>query len=166
MNDDAFRLTPVDVRGQEFHRELGGYNRADVEDFKSRVADELERLLRERMQLEERVSSMREQLKAYRERERAINDGVLLAQTVRQDAEEAAQRQMELVMKEARVKAEQIVAAARAREVALRRDIDQAHNEFSGYLTAFRALLQRYLAQVDALGQHANDGDPPDLPEE
>jgi DivIVA domain-containing protein len=166
MNDDAFRLTPIDVRGHEFHKELFGYTRSDVEEFKNRVAEEMELLLRERVQLEERLNNMREQLKAYRDREKAINDGVLMAQTVRQDAEDAAKRQLDLVMQEARVKAEQIVAAARGREVALRRDIDQAHHELSGYLAAFRKLLDRYVAQVDALEQHASDGTPPDIPEE
>ncbi len=166
MNDDAFRLTPVDVRGQEFHREMFGYNRADVEDFKARVADEMERLFRERVLLEERLNNMREQLKAYRDREKAINDGVLLAQTVRQDAEEAAKKQMELVLQEARVRAEQIVSAARTREVTLRRDIESAHHEFSGYLTAFRSLLERYMAQVEALSRHANDGAVPRMPED
>jgi DivIVA domain-containing protein len=166
MNDDAFRLTPVDVRGQQFHRETFGYNRADVEDFKNRLADEMERLFRERVQLEERLNNMREQLKAYRDREKAINDAVLMTQTVRQDAEDAARRQMELVLQEARVKAEQIVAAARTREIALRRDIDQAHHELSGYLAAFRSLLERYMAQVNSLARHARDGTPPELPEE
>jgi DivIVA domain-containing protein len=161
MTDDAFRLTPVDIRAQEFQRELFGYNRGDVEDFKTRVAEELERLFRERVQIEERLNNMREQLKAYREREKAINEAVLVTQSMRQDAEEAARRQMELVVREAKVKAEQIVAAARAREVSLRREIDVAHNELSGYLTAFRHLLQRYLAQVNALEQQARDGAPP-----
>lgn len=166
MNDDAFRLTPVDIRSQEFHRELSGYSRADVDEFQSRVADEMERLFRERVQLEERLANMREQLKAYRDREKAINDAVLMSQTVRLDAEEAAKKQMELALREARVKAEQIVAAARTRELTLRRDIDQAHHELTGYLTAFRNLLHRYLAQVEALGRHERDGTPPDMPEE
>lgn len=166
MNDDAFRLTPIDVRGHEFHKELFGYTRSDVEEFKNRVAEEMELLLRERVQLEERLNNMREQLKAYRDREKAINDAVLMTQTVRQDAEDAARRQMEVVLQEARVKAEQIVAAARTREITLRRDIDQAHHELSGYLAAFRSLLERYLAQVESLARHARDGTAPELPEE
>lgn len=166
MNDDAFRLTPIDIRGHEFHRETFGYHREDVEDFKNRVADELERLLRERVLLDERLNNMSEQLKAYRDRERAINDAVLMTQTVRQEAEESARRQMELVLQEARVKAEQIVAAARTREVTLRRDLDQARHELSGYLTAFRSLLERYMAQVNSLASQTQDGTPPELPEE
>ena len=47
MNDE-FHLTPIDVRAQEFRRATLGYERARVEDFRERVAEEMERLLRER----------------------------------------------------------------------------------------------------------------------
>jgi DivIVA domain-containing protein len=164
MSEEGFRLTPVDVRGQEFARTFWGYDRADVEEFRNRVGDELERLSRERTQLEERVHNLREQLKAYRDREKAINEAVLMTQEVRQDAEQAAKRQLELVSREAKVKADQIVAAARARETAVLRDLETAQHDLSGYLTAFRNLLHRYLAQVDALGQHERDGTPPEAP--
>ena len=164
MSDEGFRLTPVDIRGQEFAKGLWGYDRADVEEFRGRVADALERLSRERTQLEERVHNLREQLKAYRDREKAINDAVLMTQEVRQDAEQAAKRQLELVTREAKVKADQIVAAARAREAAVLRDLETAQHDFAGYLGAFRHLLHRYLAQVDALGRHERDGTPPEKP--
>ena len=41
MNDEGFRLTPVDVRAQEFRRRALGYDTEGVEDFRQRVADEL-----------------------------------------------------------------------------------------------------------------------------
>ena len=78
MNDE-FHLTPVDVRAQEFRRSAFGFDPAGVEDFRDRVADEMERLLRERATLEERVQNLREQLKAFREREKALNDALVAA---------------------------------------------------------------------------------------
>ena len=51
MNDDhAFHLTPLDVRSQEFARALRGYDRAQVDEFKLAISEELERLLRDRAQ--------------------------------------------------------------------------------------------------------------------
>src|SRR3989442_15545252 len=54
----AFHLTPLDVRKQEFRRSLRGYEPLGVEDFRVRVADELERILREKAVLEERVAGL------------------------------------------------------------------------------------------------------------
>ena len=42
MNDDVFRLTPLDVRKSEFKKTLRGYEKLGVEDFRARVADEME----------------------------------------------------------------------------------------------------------------------------
>ena len=77
MSESAFHLTPLDVRKQEFRRSLRGYEPVGVEDFRGRVADELERILREKSVLEERLSALGEQLQAYRERERAMNEALV-----------------------------------------------------------------------------------------
>lgn len=160
MNDE-FHLTPVDVRAQEFRGGVFGYERASVDDFRDRVAEELERLLRERSTLEERVQNLREQLKAYREREKALNEALVAAQQLRADTETSAKKEAELVIREARSKADEIVVQARDTEVAIRHDIEAAQRHFSAYLAAFRSLLDRYLAEVDALSEHERDGSAP-----
>lgn len=162
MNDEGFRLTPVDVRAQEFRRTLFGYDVHGVEDFRSRAAEELERLLKERAALEERLQNFREQLKAFREREKALNDAVVMAQQLRADTAQAAQRDSDLALKEARSQAEGILAEARQREAEVRRDIEAAQRQFSGYLAAFRQLLWRQLAELDALAEHERDGSAPE----
>ena len=55
MSNDAFHLTSHDVRAQEFHRVLRGYDPVQVDEFKQRMAEEIDRLVRDRVQLDERV---------------------------------------------------------------------------------------------------------------
>lgn len=165
MTEGEFRLTPVDVRAQEFSRAAWGYSAADVEDFRERVASEMERLARERVALEERLHNFREQLKSLREREKAINDAVMMAQELREGTKSAAQQEAELIIREAHAKAETIVHESRTTEAALRRDIEEAQVELTTYLAAFRRLLDHHLAQVDALERHERDGTPPEVEE-
>jgi DivIVA domain-containing protein len=162
MNDQEFRLTPADIRAQQFRRTAFGYEQAAVEDFRSRVADELERLLRERAAFEERLQSSREQLKAYREREKALNDAVVMAHQVREDIQQSAQRDSESVLREARQRADELLGEARAVEISVRRDIEEAQRQFNAYISAFRRLLDRQLAEVDALAEHERDGSAPE----
>ena len=162
MNDDGFRLTPVDVRGQEFRRRALGYDTEGVEDFRQRVADELERLLRERAQMEDRMENFREQLRAFRDRERALNDAVVMAQQMKEETEKIAKRNSEVTLQEALVKAEEIVGEARRSESEVRHDIVSAQRQFTGYVSAFRQLLLRQLAELDALAEHERDGSPPE----
>ena len=162
MTDGEFRLTPVDVRAQEFSRAAWGYSASDVEDFRERLAEEMERLARERVALEERLHNFREQLKSLREREKAINDAVMMAQELRDATKKSAQQEAELIIREAHSKAENIVQESRSTEAALRQDIEDAQHQFTSYVAAFRRLLDRHLAEVDALEAHERDGSPPE----
>ena len=83
MNDDVFRLTPLDLRKQEFKKAMRGFDQAEVEDFRARAADELERAVRERLALEEKLKGQEEQLVAFRAREKAMNDALVAAQQLR-----------------------------------------------------------------------------------
>src|SRR5207253_949839 len=103
MSEGAFHLTPLDVRRQEFRRRLRGYEPLGVEDFRVRVADELERILREKSVLEERLAALGEKLGVYRERERAMNEALVAAQQLREEARAAAQREAEVIVREARI---------------------------------------------------------------
>ncbi len=164
MTDSGFHITPVDIRSQEFHRALRGYDPAGVEEFRERVADEVERLLRERTQMEGRLVQFREQLSAFREREKALNEALVAAQQLRADTEQAARREADLVLREARGDADRILQEARIAEQAVRREMDSAQRQFTAYLGAFRTLLERYLSEVDALEAHRQDGTPPRTP--
>ncbi|HUG27106.1 MAG TPA: DivIVA domain-containing protein [Gemmatimonadales bacterium] len=165
MTDDAFQLTPHDVRAQEFQRVMRGFDPVQVEDFKSRIAEELDRLIRNRVGTEERLKGMTEQLRAYRERERALNDALVAAQQLRADAEAAATRDAELTMREAQQEAEavlqearqeagRIVEAAHADQDRIRGGMEDAARQYGVYLSSFRTLLERQLAEVNALEKH------------
>jgi cell division initiation protein len=161
VSNSEFHLTPVDVRAQEFRRAMRGYDPVDVDEFRQRVASELERLLRDRAELEETLKAMREQLRGFKERESALNDALVLAQQLRSETELAARRAAELTAREARVEADGILRDARAEEKLVRKDIEAAQRQFSSYLSGFRTLLERYLSEVDALEAHERDGSTP-----
>ena len=161
MSEEGFYLTPVDIRNQEFRKSLRGYDTGDVDDFRQRVAEEMERLLKERSETEAKLHQLREQLKGFREREKALNDALVLAQQLRGETETAARREAELISREARVQADAFIAEARQDERSVRRDIETAQRQFSSYLASFRTLLERYLSEVDALEAHERDGTAP-----
>ena len=101
MTDDAFHLTSHDVRAQEFQRVLRGYDPTQVEEFKQRMAEEIDRLVRDRVQLDERVKGLSDQLKSYRDRERAMNDALVGAQQLRSETQAQVEREREVVLREA-----------------------------------------------------------------
>lgn len=165
MSDDAFRLTPLDIRQQHFVRSFRGYDPAQVDEFMRRVSEELDRLLREHVQEEERLRSAQEQLRAFRERERAMNEALIAAQQLRVETREQAQREAELLLREARAEADRILGRAERDEELVRERAESAARQFTAYVSSFRALLERHLGEVDGLalpvrlpGGNAEDG--------
>jgi DivIVA domain-containing protein len=155
MSDDAFHLTPHDIRAQEFQAAMRGYNKVQVDEFKLRVSEEVERLLRERLQWEERLKNMQEQLRAFRDRERAMNEALVVAQQLRTDAKVQAEREAETIIREAKGQAMLVVSAAQQDELGVRERDESDQLQFAAYLANFRALLERQLAEIDGLQAHA-----------
>ena len=151
MSDDAFTLTPLDVRKQEFRKTLRGYDTLGVEDFRMRVADALERTLRDRSVLEERVAALTEQLRVFRERERAMNEALVAAQQLRQDTRAAAERESQVIVREAEAEAKRLLDEARGAENAVQARMAETERQFQQYVGGFRALLERQLAELRAL---------------
>ena len=151
MSDPSFHLTPLDVRRQEFRRSLRGYEPLGVEDFRMRVADELERVSREKSVLEERVAALTEQLRVFRERETAMNEALVAAQQLREETRNSAEREAQVIMREAEAEGRrQLDEAVRAQERAHEKMIE-IQRQFAGYLAGFRALLERQIAELRAL---------------
>jgi len=154
VNDDAFNLTPLDVRKQEFRKSLRGYDTLGVDDFRARVADALERAIRERQVLEERVSALTEQLRVFREREKAMNEALVAAQQLRQDSRAAAEREGQVILREAEANAKRLLDEAKAAESAVKVRMAETERQFQQYVGGFRALLERQLAELRALDGH------------
>ena len=151
MNDEAFNLTPLDIRKQEFRKSLRGYDTIGVEDFRIRVADALERAIRERQMLEERLSSLTEQLRVFREREKAMNDALVAAQQLRQETRASAEREGQVIVREAQAEAKRLLDEAKAAQNAVEARMAETERQFQQYVGGFRALLERHIAELRAL---------------
>ena len=150
MIDESFHLTPLDVRRFDFGRSLRGYNPEKVEQFRAQVAEELERLGRVNADLDTKARSFHEQLRAFRERDKALNDALVSAQQLRAELRDQAEREAQLVLKEAQAEAERLVEAARAEVRRMEAELDALDRSRRTYLAQMRALLARQLSEVEA----------------
>ena len=78
------------------------------------------------------------QLRSFREREKALSEALVVA--------------------EARAEAASIVNDARQAEQAVRRDIESTRRQPASYLASFRVLLERNLAEVEAVEARERNG--------
>lgn len=143
-------LTPLEVRQKkgDFRRAFRGYDAELVNDFLDLVADRMEELVKENMALRDTVEALEQETEAYREKERALSDALMTAQRLREDARSSAEKEGELMIREARLAAEtareEAVRALTREQEALR----QAKARRSQLIASFRRLLERELGEL------------------
>jgi cell division initiation protein len=116
-------LTPLDIQRQTFSRGLKGYHTDEVRAYLQLIAEEIERLLTDLDRLSRENAMLREDLDEHNARERILKDTLLAAQKVSEDVRANAQKEAELIVKDAELLSERLTSQAMARVVEIERTI-------------------------------------------
>ena len=158
--DETFHLTPLDVRRYDFGKSLRGYDPERVEQFREQVAEELERLTRTSQDLEQKARGFHEQLRAFRERDKALNDALVSAQQLHAEIRESSEREAALIIREARAQAESDTEDARSEIRKLEQHLAELDRARRSHLTQMRVAVERHLSEITA----AENAPSPQLP--
>jgi cell division initiation protein len=150
MSDDRFRLTALDARRWDFGSALRGYDRARVDEFREQVAEELERMSRTNQELETKVSNFLEQLRVFRDRDKALNEALVSAQQLRGEIRQQAEREAQLVLREAHAEADRIVAAVQGDLRQAEEELQRLWRSRKAFLAQMRTLVERQAAELAA----------------
>lgn len=151
MVDESFHLTPLDVRRYDFGSALRGYDKVRVDQFRDQVANELERLTRVNSELESKARGFHEQLRAFRERDKALNDALVSAQQLRSEIREQADREAQLLLREARAEGERLVEGAKNEIRRLQGEVENLERMRRTHIAQLRALVERQLTDIAAV---------------
>ena len=142
-------LTPLEIQKQTFSRGLKGYSPDEVRAYLHLVAEEIERLLRENDRLQRDVSMLREDIEDHTNRERILKDTLLSAQRVAEELTANARKEAELIVKDAELLSERLVAQAQQRVADLERtigDLRMERRSARNKLTTTIDLIQQLIA--------------------
>jgi DivIVA domain-containing protein len=151
MSDESFHLTPLDIRRYDFGaKSFRGYDEKKVEDFRNQVAEELERLTRVNQELDSKARGFHEQLRAFRERDKALNEALVSAQQLRSEIREQAEREAQLILREARAEGERQLDAIRNDTRQLEADMVGLEKSRRALIGQLRQIAERQLAELAA----------------
>ncbi|MBK8165724.1 MAG: DivIVA domain-containing protein [bacterium] len=148
------RITPLDVRKQEFGKSMRGFDCDEVRAFLNTLADEYEAVLVDNKQIRERTLDLEDKLGEYQRMEKNLRDTLLTAERLTQETKEAASREGELIIRDAELKARGVLEECRLRTEELRREITGLRKEKETYLARFRSLAE---AQIQFIDTHRSD---------
>ena len=148
------RITPLDVRKQEFRKVVRGLDGDEVSAFLATVADEYEAVLVDNKQLRGRMLELDEKVAEYRTMEKTLRDTLMAAERVLNETKENAAKEAELVLRDAEMRAQQLAESYRREATEQRREIIALHKEKEAYLARFRGLAE---AQIQFIDHHQTD---------
>lgn len=139
------KITPLDIQQQQFKGKLfGGLNPDEVDSFLQAVAQEMENLNRENALFREQTQKMAAESEVLAQREKDLRETLLAAQRITEEMKSNAQKEAGLIIAEAEVKAEKILAEAENKLVLLRNDIQELRRQKIQFESSFRSLIETH----------------------
>jgi len=107
------KVSPLNVKKQEFNKTVRGYDKDEVHAFLSKLADEFDVLQKENELLKKELDEAKAKITEFHKIEKNLQDTLLKAQESSTKSIESTKKQANLMLKEAEIKASQIMEKAR-----------------------------------------------------
>jgi cell division initiation protein len=130
------KLTPLDIRKQQFKKIMRGYDPVEVDTFLDMIASDLEEALKQQKESRDRIIELETQLKDYRQIEKTLQQTLLQAQEATGRTYESARREAETILREAESRGAKIVEQANT-------DLAKLHGELYRLNTRKESLIGR-----------------------
>lgn len=149
------KIYPIDIRKQEFSRQLRGFDADEVKNFLDMVAQEFETTLKENEELRKRVEFLEAKTKEYQEIESNLQDAMMNAQRAGREAEQDSVKRSELLVQNAEVEAERILRDARRKHQKLMDEISRLEGQRRSFLLKMKQILRGQVELLDILEEEA-----------
>jgi cell division initiation protein len=146
-------FTPADIRQQQFSTGWRGFSALEVKAFLEQVADAVMALRQENEILRADLERQEAELGEFKKREQLLKDTLINAQQVIETMKANAQKEGEIIIHEAEIKAEKMLQEAFSRQGKLRNDLDELKRLKATFNAQLRGILdshQRLLEQSEA----------------
>lgn len=156
-------LTPLDIRNQTFHKKrFGGFDPDEVKAFLDTAAKAFEESGRNRTELTERLKIAEERVGYYKQIEKTIQDAAVTMQKTLDEVKRNAEKESELLIAEAKTRAQKEVENTRREAESLRAEIEQLKQLRTNYFIRIRAMVKSQSDLLSAMEKEQT----PELPRE
>jgi cell division initiation protein len=143
------RITPLDIQQHQFRMRFRGFDIREVDIFLEQVAATVESLHGETGRLREEICRLTSELTGYKEREETFKRAMLSSQKTIEHMKENAQKEAELIIADAEVKAEKILNRAHNRLAQLHEDMAELKRQRTQIEVQIRSVLEAHARLLD-----------------
>lgn len=146
------RLTPLDIRHKEFGRSMRGYKDLEVDEFLDDIADEFERLFNENIDYKDRLESLEEKIEQYRNIEDTLKKTLVSAQQQAEEQKQNAQKESDLILRDAELKSRSIVNDSYAERQKIQRSVTALKQKQEDLRFQLKSVIDTYSKILDQEG--------------
>lgn len=150
------KLTPQDIMSQKFNVTMRGYDKQEVNHFLIQIAEIMENEILERERLKKELDKVKDKLAKFAKREEVLRETLISAQKFSHEIKSNAERETELIIKEAEIKGEAIINDAVNRQRDLKEEIrtlkfkrSEIENDIINMLNSLKELIESYRRDDD-----------------
>jgi len=143
------KITPIDITGHTFAVKFRGFDQEEVRSFLNLVSSEFEKLISEHNALKEAQAQLQTSVSDLKERERILKETLLTAQRLADGMREEARKEGELIVREADVKAGQLLDQAARKAGELEGVIMALRVERDAFAQRIRSAVEQHLRLLD-----------------
>ncbi len=139
------KITPLDIQQQQFKGKMfGGLDSEDVDAFLQTVSGEMEDLIRENTELKEQARRVAADMDDMKQKEATLRETMLAAQKITEEMKANSQKEANLLVSEAELQAEKILADAEKKLAELKSQIQELRREKLQFEIALKSMLDTH----------------------
>jgi len=135
------KISPINIKRQEFNKSFRGYDPEEVQAFLEKLANDIDEIQKENDKIKEQLENANVQLIEFKRIEKNLQDTLLKAQESSSRAIESVKKQTNLMVKEAELKANQILEKARENADEIRDAVIKLREERNLIISKLKAMI-------------------------
>jgi cell division initiation protein len=143
------RITPLDIQQKQFPVKFRGFDEEEVDAFLELVREEMEELLRDNASLREESKKFEKQLKEYKSMESTMRETLMATQQMVEEYKVNAKKNAELILKDAELRAEEILRNAQEKVVKIHEDITDLKGVKRHFKEELKRLIESHLSMLE-----------------
>jgi cell division initiation protein len=137
------KITPQDIHQQEFKSSMRGYDRDEVDAFLQMIAEQLEETVKENAGLQDTVKELEGRLAEYQKNGRNLEEALLAAQKITEQMKGNAEKEAQVRIREAELKADKILADAVQQSQQYSQEISKLRIQRDQMIAQFKSILEQ-----------------------
>jgi len=147
----SLKLTPLEIKKQEFKKSMRGYDADEVISFLDMVAANYEEMQAELSQYKEQSAVMTRELENYKNVEKTLRSTLVNLQESAEQSKANSEKEGSLIIKEAQVKAAETIEKAKNQTDRIKDEIRLLKSQKESLVKRLKHLLSSHLELIDML---------------